>query len=78
MVEMGGGLHGAAPEMESRGRGMEIDTDPGLARSALTMWRRHTLYPDHIHTGGKERGGDTYAGCSSCYDIVLCYAGMQW
>lgn len=27
---------------------MEIDTDSGLARSALTMWRRRTLYPDHI------------------------------
>lgn len=55
-------LHGAAPEMESRGRGMEIDTDSGLARSALTMWRRRTLHPDHIHTGEKERGGDMFAG----------------
>lgn len=43
--------------------GMEIDTDSGLARSALTMWRRRTLHPDHIHTGEQKRGGDTYAGC---------------
>lgn len=78
MVEMEGvaWLHGAAPEMERRGRGMEIDIDSGLARSALTMWRRRTLHPDHIHTGEEKRGGDTYAGCSCCYNIVL-YAVMQ-
>lgn len=64
-------LHGAAPEMESRGRGMEIDTDSGLARSALTMWRRRTLHPDHIHTGEQERGGDMYADCSCCSDAAL-------
>lgn len=46
--------------MESRGRGMEIDTDSGLARSALATWRRRTLHPDHIHTGDK-KGGDTYS-----------------
>lgn len=74
-------MHGcmarAAPEMESRGRGMEIDTDSGLARSALTMWRRRTLHPDHIHTGEEKRGGDTYAGCSRCYDIILPHAVVQ-
>lgn len=72
MVKMEGvaWLHGAAPEMESRGRGMEIDTDSGLARSALTMWRRRTLHPDHIHTGDKKRGGDTYADCSWCSHVV--------
>lgn len=51
--------------------GMEIDTDSGLARSALTMWRRRTLHPDHIHTGEQERGGDTYADCSCCSDAAL-------
>lgn len=27
---------------------MEIDRDSGLASSALTVWRRRTLHPNHI------------------------------
>lgn len=27
---------------------MEIDRDSGLASSALTLWRRRTLHPNHI------------------------------
>lgn len=69
-------LHGAAPEMESRGRGMEIDTDSGLARSALTMWHRRTLHPDHIHTGEQERGGDTYMRTVAAA-LMLLYALLQ-
>lgn len=74
-------LHGAAPEMERRGRGMEIDTDSGLARSALTMWRRRTQHPDHIQ-GREEAGrGDMYAVCSCCVEqqtlVLSCYVSPQ-
>lgn len=63
----GGGVHRCMAQLQrwkAEAGGMEIDTDSGLARSALTMWRRRTLHPDHIHTGEKKRGRrhDTYAG----------------
>ena len=52
---------------------MEIDTDSGLARSALTMWRRRTLHPDHIHTGEKEATRMQGRLELVLYNIVLCY-----
>lgn len=54
----GGGvawLHGAAPKMERRCRGMEIDTDAGLTRSALTIGADALYIPiTYMHTGEKK------------------------
>lgn len=70
-------LHGAAPEMERRGRGMEIDTDSGLARSALTMWRRCTLHPDHIHTGDTNGEATRMQAVDATMILLLSFAAMQ-
>lgn len=53
---------------------MEIDTDSGLARSALTMWRRRTLYILITYTRERRSGEATRtqaaAGALVCYPAL--------
>ena len=79
MVRRGGGvymrgrgiagvrLRGAAPAMERRDRGMEINTDSELARSALTMYGADALYIPitYMHARGKIREVG-HGGCGGC------------
>lgn len=63
MAEMEGVAwpHGAAPEMERRCRGMEIDTDSGLTRSALTIGADALCIPITHILERRNGGGDICA-----------------